>query len=106
MANVRPTPLLLSLRSPTAQISVGEEALTPLRMLLPELGFGLDTCFQAVPFQCRISVLCANAPPVTYPPTAQTSVRDTAATPRRMLFLDFPTGLGLGSCLHAEPFQC
>lgn len=43
-ANVRPMPVRLSLRSPTAQILLAEEAQTPFRRLLMELGFGLGTC--------------------------------------------------------------
>jgi hypothetical protein len=62
MANVRPTPLgLLLLRSPTAQMLVAEEALTPLSRLLIELGSGLGTCLQAVPFQCSMRLRCTRA---------------------------------------------
>ena len=45
--------------SPTAQALAGDVAATPsnrLPALNPD-GFGLACCFQAVPFQCRTSVL-------------------------------------------------
>ena len=38
---------------PTAQASPAEVAATP-PSTVPALGFGLGTCFQVVPFQCRI----------------------------------------------------
>src|ERR1022692_1929343 len=44
--------------SPTAQALLAEVAATPPRTLKVKepRGFGLGTCFQAVPFQCRMMV--------------------------------------------------
>jgi hypothetical protein len=41
---------------PAAQMSPAELPLTPARMLTMELGLGLGTFDQVVPFQCKISV--------------------------------------------------
>ena len=67
---------------------------------VPALGFGLGTCFQALPFQCRIK----GAPLpgwVEVSPTAQASRPEIAAT-----LLRLPARLGLGTLFHAVPFQC
>jgi hypothetical protein len=57
---------------------------------------GLGTCFQLVPFQCRISE------PLVSEPTAQALLEEVAATPDRLP----PGGLGLSTCCHSMPFQC
>src|SRR5215475_2979134 len=78
---------------PTAQALLTDVAATPRTP--PRLALG--TCFQAVPFQCRIITA-----PLTVP-TAQASLSDTAATLSRMA----PgPGLGAGTGFHAVPSQC
>src|SRR6266540_2133643 len=88
---------------PTAQTSSAETAVTPVRKLFPFVvgkGFGLGTTLHEVPFQCSASV--AFVTPTA--PTAQASVGDFAATPRRSLRSE-PT-FGLASTDHLAPFQC
>src|SRR5262249_23998826 len=81
---------------------VTEVAATPLRSLSP--GFGLGTCFHAVPFQRRIRVF-ASPLPLPKPPTAQALAAEVAVMPLRPADPGVP-GLGLGTCFHAVPFQC
>jgi hypothetical protein len=64
---------------PTAQASLPDTALTPMSSASLKLGLGLLTFDQAVPFQCKISVL--NTPVLFWRPTAQASLPDTALTP-------------------------
>src|SRR5262249_38183794 len=84
-------------------------ALTPNRELLgmyggSEVGVGLLTCLQAVPFQCKISVWVAVPVRFQYHPTAQASLPDTALTP--MSSASAKLGLGLLTFDQAVPFQC
>src|SRR5437660_258413 len=88
------TPLAL-MKSPTAQTSLVETAVTPFRT---PACLGALTVRQLVPFQCSIS----GGDPITVNPTAQTSLVETAATPSSLPFAT----LGLGTTLHALPFQC
>src|ERR1700731_4069464 len=79
--------------------SAAGAAATPTRYSpWPGVGFGLRTCSQVVPFQCRIRVL-----PLSVEPTAQALRAEAAATPARMP----PLGeLGLGTRFQVVPFQC
>src|SRR5260221_2210117 len=77
-------------------MSLAETAVIPWRK---PTCFGALTRRQLVPFQCSMSGGVA----VLTLPTAQTSVVETAATPRRA---SFELALGLGTTLHAAPFQC
>src|SRR5215475_11547209 len=63
---------------PTAQAFLVEVAATELRMSLPS-GLGLRTVAHFVPFQRRISV--RSVAPLLEKPTAQTLLREVAATP-------------------------
>src|SRR5690349_750015 len=82
---------------PTAQALLGEVAATPEKKSADPLGPGLGTRFQAIPFQCRVSV-----PPSGRLPTAQALLAEVAAMPYRVLLPTF----GLGTCFQAAPFQC
>src|SRR2546421_2130389 len=86
------TPLAL-MKSPTAQTSLVETAVTPFRT---PACLGALTVRQLVPFQCSIS----GGDPITVNPTAQTSLGETAATPSRLPFAT----VGLGKTLPALPF--
>jgi hypothetical protein len=91
--------LVPAVTEPTAQALLAEVAATPDR--LPgrlELG----TCFHAVPFHRRISVVVLVPVLEKVSPTAQASPVETAATPERTL----SAGAGLGTCFHPVPFQC
>src|SRR5215471_13852199 len=82
---------------------VGEVAATPNSPLSVRLGAG--TCVHAVPFQCSIKVLLLSPSPVLLrPPTAQALVGEMAATPSNPLVKEWV--FGLGTCVHAVPFQC
>lgn len=48
---------------------------------MPEPGLGLVTVVQAVPSQCRINVSVAVPLRLSYDPTAQALLLDTAVTP-------------------------
>src|SRR5947209_3709532 len=88
---------------PTAQTSLADTAVTPVRKLFPFVvgnGFGLGTRRQEVPSQCSASV--ASVTPTA--PTAQASPGETAATPRRS-FRPEPT-FALATTDHLMPFQC
>ena len=89
---------------PTAQALCAETAATLLSGA-SVAGLGLGTCFQAVPFQCRIRVLMPPKPWKQFPvqPTAQALLAEVAATPNRA---PPPFGVGLGTCFQAVPFQC
>src|SRR5215469_15027982 len=70
--------------SPTAQMSVGDCARTPFRMLSIPATFGLGTTVQVEPFQCSVSVW--SLPPLSRSkPTAQASQGESTATPLRLL---------------------
>src|SRR5258707_13549655 len=75
---------------------MAETAVTPFRK---PTCFGALTRRQLVPFQCSMS---GGVQVLTFP-TAQTSLVETAATPRRA---SFELALGLATTLHAVPFQC
>src|SRR6266571_2668528 len=95
------TPLAAT-NSPTAQTSVVETAATASRLSCV-LALGLETMLQLVPSQCSIRV-CASPQPVRAKvPTAQTSVVETATTPRRTLPVP---AVGLATTLHFFPSQC
>src|SRR5579859_7545961 len=74
---------------------------SPLPEVLPP-AFGLVTCRQRRPPQCKTMVFSAVA--VQYSPTAQISDGETAVTAFRTLPC-VPPGLGLATCCHARPFQ-
>src|SRR6516164_8975628 len=64
--------LIFGALSPTAQMSVGDSARTPFRMLSIPATFGLGTTVQVEPFQCSMSVW--SMPPLSSSkPTAQAS---------------------------------
>src|SRR5215467_2235371 len=70
--------------SPTAQMSVGDSARTPFRMLSSPATFVLGTTVQVEPFQCSVSVL--SMPPLSRSkPTAQASQGESTVTPLRLL---------------------
>ena len=92
--------------TPTAQAPAGEVALTLNRGPTMELGLGLTTRDQAVPFQCKISARGCGAVPhaeVQYCPTAQALVAEAALTLRSS---ELAVGLGLATRDQAMPFQC
>ena len=64
---------------PTAQASSAEVAATP-SSTVPALRFGLGTCFQVVPFQCRIRVSELPWLTLLVLPTAQAFRAEVAAT--------------------------
>src|SRR5215472_7868329 len=97
-------PLALGRKSPTAQTSPAETAVTPFSSLFCVLALGLGTTLQLVPFQCSMRVWDGPKPETTKLPTAHTSWAETAATASRML--SAPPGLGLGTTRHLWPFQC
>jgi hypothetical protein len=83
---------------------VGEIASTPARESLDELGFGLGTVDQRLPFQRTTSVCWrGQSRVVQYAPTAQASLADTALTPVRWLANRFGAGLDTGD--QRAPFQ-
>src|SRR5258706_2066440 len=89
------------LNSPTAQTSLVEMAVTPLRTLRNALGLGLETTLHCVPFQCSVSV-CVAPPETVISPTAQTSLAATTAT--EMSSLPVTPGLGLEITFQAAAF--
>src|SRR5262249_41345593 len=101
--SVCPAPAALT-KLPTAHTSVAETAAAAARLLKPVLALGLGTTLQLVPSQCSISVCVALLALGWKPPTAHTSVPETAVTPFSSLFC--VPGLGLGTTLHVRPFQC
>src|SRR5262249_56183837 len=66
-------------KSPTAQTSLAEMAVTPLRWLFSVPSLGLGTIAQFLPFQCSMNVWATK--PEMIDPTAQTSLLATAAIP-------------------------
>src|SRR6266568_4741646 len=95
--------LVVSLtKFPTAQAwpELGSAAAAS-KIFWSELGLGLVTILQLLPFHCSMSV-CSPVLEITNP-TAQMSVAETMATPLRRLF---PVRFGLGTTLHFLPFQC
>ena len=90
---------------PTAQASVAESALTPYSVVDAPLTVGLCTRDHFLPFQCRTIVvdISVDASGVS-DPAAQTSVAETAVTPKRRL--DTVLGSGLATLDHFLPFQC
>src|SRR6266571_1951966 len=89
--------------SPTAQMSLAETAVTPASSLVCVLALGLETTLQLVPSQCSIRVCAIPEPVRAKVPTAQTSVVETATTPRRTLPVP---AVGLATTLHFFPSQC
>jgi hypothetical protein len=69
--------------------------------MLSALASGLGTCFQVVPFQCKIRGASLPAR-LEVEPTAQASPAETTATPATLLY----ARPGLGTLVHAVPFQC
>src|SRR5215470_12332363 len=103
MARAWPTTVGLNL--PTAQTLLAEVTAMADRLLKPP-GLGAGTCFQAVPFQCRMRarlVSLARALPPMVKPTAQVLLAEVVPTPVRSLPA---AGLGLGTRAHLVPFQC
>src|SRR5579863_3386396 len=95
--SMRVCSILLAFRkSPTAQTLLVEMAVTAFRK---PTCFGVGTTRQLVPFQCSMSGGVA----VLTLPTAQISLVETAATPRRASSV---LALGLGTTFHFVPFQC
>src|SRR6266568_2004022 len=95
--------LVVSLtKFPTAQAwpELGSAAAAS-RIFWSELGLGLETILQLVPFHCSMSV-CSPTLEITNP-TAQMSEAETMATPLRRLF---PVRFGLATTLHCVPFHC
>ena len=96
---------------PSAQTLVEELAVTEASVPLPR--FGSVATDQAVPFQCRAIGLSGRKLPDTVStvfPTAHTSVGEISATPFRVWRTPLMglgvAGLGLGTIVQAEPFQC
>src|SRR2546428_1363433 len=91
--------LLVLKNAPTAQAwpELGSAA-APSRRLRLELGLGLETTLQLVPFHCSISV--CSTPLLITDPTAQMSVAEMMAIP-----LSSPA-LGLEITLQLLPFHC
>src|SRR5262245_463459 len=87
--------------NPTAQTLVADTAVTPVNPVNgAEPRFGAGTTSHAVPSQCSMS---GPAKPFR-PPTAQTSVGDTADTLRKESFA--PVEAAPGTTFHAAPSQC
>src|SRR5438094_316076 len=90
---------------PTAQTSLAETAVTPVRKLFPFVvgnGFGLGTTNHVVPFQCSVSVRSIVAP--SRNPTAHASVLESAEAAFNSLF-KVPL-LGLWRARHVVPSKC
>src|SRR5215216_3646169 len=86
-------------------MSEPDRAATPMSTLLPAPTFGLGTIDQEDPFQCSTTVFETDTPSDGFliaSPTAHTSEVETIATPRSVLMA---FGLGLGTVVHAVPFQ-
>src|SRR5262249_38810388 len=98
--------------APAAQTLVGELAVTAVSWPPPPW-CGTVGPAQAVPFQCIAMGLSAAKLPETVSkvfPTAHASVGEISTTPLRvwrtpLMALGVP-GLGLGTIVQAEPFQC
>src|SRR5439155_5645574 len=85
---------------PTAQTSLADTAVTPVRKLFPFVvgnGFGLGTRLHEVPFQCSVSVW------LPFGPAAHTSEEEIAVTLERRAS---PEMAGVETMLHEVPFQC
>ena len=97
----------LSLVAPaaTAHTSLLATAATASRLLRGPGAFGLGTTFQAVPFQCSISVVVGESRwrVRCFAPTAQTSVAPTAATPSNLAGAGSSTD---GTADQRLPSQC
>src|SRR6185437_9040688 len=89
---------------PTTQALPGEVAATPVRAPVAAPA-GLAACFQAWPFQCRMTVcgLAELMKQSAVQPTAQALLADAAATADS----EVPAaGFGLATRFHEAPFQC
>jgi hypothetical protein len=86
---------------PTAQALLAEVAATP-NSAPPSDGVGLGTCFQVLPFQCRICVLPGG---VSLPPTAQALLAEVAEVAVTAYRAPPPDGVGLGTRAQTVPFQ-
>ena len=84
---------------PTAQRSSADTAAT---LASPKLGVcGLGTCFQDLPFQCRIRFSPELFLYVS--PTAQMLFAEVPAMPAST---ELPSGFGQRTCFQDLPFQC
>src|ERR1044072_7548909 len=73
----------------------------------PPVGpFGLGTTLHSVPSQWMMRVLNKPAAASKYPPTAHTSLDDTASTSWSTSPPVPRFGLGLGTIVHSVPSQC
>src|SRR5439155_1238222 len=90
--------------TPTAQASFPESATTPVSELVGSVPFGLDTTVHAVPSQCSVSGRPDWRLVLLPSPTAQTSLEEAPATPRRMLAL--APMFTDRTIFHVAPSQC
>src|SRR5260370_40499935 len=73
--------------------------------MVPPPGVGLGTRFHALPSHRRIRLMPGPHPQLMSP-TAQALLADVAATPKRKSARPLlASGLGLGTRVHAVPFQ-
>src|ERR1051325_3170432 len=89
---------------PAAQTSLGPSAATLRSSFVAsavELGLGLGTSLQALPFQCRTNVTSAPVE-ARREPTAHAFVGESAMTESRLLL----AGCGVATTDQAVPFQC
>ena len=87
---------------PRAYTLVAESAVTPNSRPPCEVGLGTATSLQLRPSQCTTNGTCHKVDSENFEPTAHTSLLDTTTTPSR----EASRPVGLGTMLHAVPFQC
>src|SRR5262249_61681970 len=97
--NTVPAPLVVW-KSPTAQTSFAEMAVTPASRLFCALALGVVTTDQLRPFQCSMRV-CATPVEGSDLPTAHTSGAETAAIPEMLA----PETAGLLATRPSRPLQ-
>src|SRR3954471_8291990 len=90
---------------PTAQMSVGETAERPARLMVPcgAVEIGLGTNDQVLPSQCSISAPLRLSPSW---PTAHAFAGPSDTTPYRWDADALPPVAGVGTTVHAVPSQC